>query len=122
MVDAKHYKGLIRIRDVGGVFKTDQRLYVGSRDCSRLADNMGWQVQAIQQALVSAVVDPMPPITPVLCFVDGEWPLLFPPEEYKSVRLESKRSITKLVTSRLALDGAVINRVYNALLVAFPPK
>lgn len=31
VVDAKRYDGLIRVRDVGGLFKTNERLYVGRR-------------------------------------------------------------------------------------------
>src|ERR1700674_5275724 len=37
VVDAKLYAGTIRVRDVGGLFKREERLYVGRRDCSRLA-------------------------------------------------------------------------------------
>lgn len=122
VVDAKYYKGLIKIRDVGGFFKTDKRLYVGGRDCSDLAENMGWQVQAVHRALVAAVVEPIPPITPVLCFVDGEWPLLFPPADFSGVRLEGKRSIKKLVAGTRVLDSEVIARAYHALAIAFPPK
>lgn len=122
VVDAKYYKGLIQIRDVGGLFKTDKRLYVGGRDCSHLAENMGWQVEAVQRALSAAIVVPMPPITPVLCFIDGEWPLLFPPEVYKGVRLERKRSIKKLVGGLRVLDSEGISRAYHALAIAFPPK
>jgi hypothetical protein len=40
VVDAKRYQGSLRIRDVGGFFHTDNRLYVGRRDRSHLADNM----------------------------------------------------------------------------------
>jgi Nuclease-related domain len=122
VVDAKLYKGLIQIRDVGGLFKADKRLYVGNRDCSHLAENMGWQVEAVQRALVTAVIDPMPPITPVLCFVDGEWPLLFPPDEFKGVRLEGKRSIKKLIDGSKVLGSEEVDRIYHVLAVAFPPK
>src|SRR4029077_16521304 len=76
VVDAKRYEGLIRIRDRGGLFKRDERLYVGSRDCSHLATNMEGQVAAVRAVLVSAGVDlAVVPVTPVLCFVDGEWPI-----------------------------------------------
>ena len=34
IVDAKHYEGRLRIRDRGGLFRTDERLYVGGRDRS----------------------------------------------------------------------------------------
>lgn len=122
VVDAKHYKGLIQIRDVGGWFKTDKRLYVGGRNCSHLVDNMGWQVEAVQRAIVAGGFDPIPPITPVLCFVDGDWPLLFPPEEYKGVRLEGMRSIKKQVAGVRVLESEVIARIHHALAIAFPPK
>jgi len=121
-VDAKLYKGLITIRDVGGLFKADHRLYVGRRDCSQLAENMAWQVAAVRRALVAAGFDPIPPITPVLCFVDGEWPLLLPPTEYRGVRLEGKRSIKKLIAETQVLDQDMAERVHHALAVAFPPK
>jgi hypothetical protein len=122
VVDAKHYKGLIQIRDVGGLFKTDKRLYVGSRDCSHLAENMGWQVEAVQRALLAAVVEPMPPITPAVCFVDGEWPLLFPPEEFKGIRLEGQLSIRKLIADTTVLNPREVDHIYHVLAVAFPPK
>jgi hypothetical protein len=122
VVDAKRYEGLIRVRDVGGLLKTDKRLYVGRRDCSKLADNMGWQVEAVEQVFRSVPVEPMPPITPVLCFVAGEWPLLRPPDSFRGVRLESERSIRKLVRRSQALEQASIERVTRLLAEAFPPR
>jgi hypothetical protein len=123
VVDAKRYAGLIRIRDRGGLFKRDDRLYVGSRDCSKLADNMAWQIGAVRGALDSAGTDFAGiPVEPVLCFVGGEWPLLFPPTVYKGVRLEGMRSIKKLVTGSELLDVNQIERVSHFLATAFPPK
>jgi hypothetical protein len=122
VVDAKYYRGLIQIRDVGGLFKTDTRLYVGSRDCSHLAENIGWQVEAVHKALVGAVIEPIPTITPVLCFVDGEWPLLFPPQEYQGVQLEGMRSIKKHITGVRLLELELVARVHHVLALAFPPK
>ena len=122
VVDAKIYKGLIEVRDVGGLFKTDKRLYVGRRDCSELATNMAWQVEAVQQAITVAGIAPSPPVIPILCFVDGEWPLLWPPTEFRGVRLEGKRSIKKVITAMQILDPQTIDRVHHVLAIAFPPK
>ena len=122
VVDAKLYKGLIKLQDVGGFFKTDLRLFVGRRDCSQLAQNMGWQIDAVQRALAAAGLDPPPLVRPVLCFVDGEWPMFSPPSEYNGVCLEGKRSIRKLISDRQILDAASIDRIYHSLAVAFPPK
>ena len=122
IVDAKRYEGLIRVRNRGSFFKTDLRLYVGDRDCSGLAENMSWQVGAVERALRSAAVERMPPITPVLCFVRGEWPLLAPPDAYRGVRLEGTRSIAKLVTRERVLDEAAIEHLIRILATAFPLK
>jgi hypothetical protein len=122
VVDAKLYRGLIQVRDVGGLFKSDKRLFVGSRDCSHLAQNMGWQVEAVVQAIAAAGLEPPPPVIPVLCFVDGEWPLLWPPEEFQGVRLESKKSIKKLVTASQTLDSSTVARAHRVLGIAFPAK
>ena len=123
VVDAKRYEGLIQIRDRGGLFNRDDRLYVGHRDCSALATNMDWQVSAVRKVLASAAPELTGvPVTAVLCFVDGEWPLLLPPDSYKGVRLESKRSIKKLVSASFVLDSDQINRIGRLLAVAFPAK
>ena len=122
VVDAKRYRGLIRIRDRGGLLRADRRLYVGSRDCSRLAENMGWQVEAVKSIVQSAGLDAMPPVIPVLCFIDGEWPLLFPPETYEGVRLEGKRSIRRLIAHGSLLNATTRDQLTRMLAMAFPPK
>jgi hypothetical protein len=123
VVDAKRYKGLIRIRDRGSLLKRDERLYVGSRDCSALAENMSWQMAAVKRALASAGFDAASiPVQAVLCFVDGEWPILRPPESYRDVRLEGKRSIKKLLTETQVLEPPQIERLGRMLAVAFPAK
>lgn len=122
VVDAKLYKGLIDIRDVGGLFKTDNRLYVGRRDCSELATNMAWQVEAVQRALALAGFELSVPITPVLCFVDGDWPFLWARTQFRGVRLEGKRSIKTLITASKTLDSQTIDQIHHALAIAFPPK
>ncbi len=121
VVDAKLYAGTVRVRDVGGLFKRDERLFVGRRDCSKLAENMAWQVAAVSRALGSeSAPQVLPPITPVLCFVRGEWPLLRRPNSFRGVRLEGTRSITKLVARPPVLDSTEIDRLARALAAAFP--
>ncbi len=120
VVDAKNYRGRIEVRNLG-LFRADKHLFVGRRDCSKLADNMRWQVDAVLGAL-SVQPGPRPPVTPVLCFVDGDWPLLWRPTEFKGVRLEGTRSIRKLVSSVPTLDTSAIGRIHHALATAFPPK
>ncbi len=122
VVDAKAYEGLIQIRNYGPFWRPDPRLTVGRRDKSKLAFNMAWQVEAVRAALEAARIDPLPPVTPVLCFVDGRWPFVRPPDEYAGVRLESERSIRDLFTASEVLDEAGIEHVTRTLAQTLPPK
>ena len=122
VVDAKSYKGIIRIQDRGWFLRHDYRLTVGGRDRSKLAYDMAWQVEAVEEVLVDAGEDPLPSITPVLCFVNGDWPIFRAPEEFDGVRLESERSIKSLVTRSDELDAAEIDRLTAILANALPSK
>jgi hypothetical protein len=122
VVDAKHYEGLIEIRNRGWFFRPDWRLTVGRRDRSKLARDMAWQIEAVTSVLRDGGIDPLPPITPVLCFVDGRWPIFRPPDEFEGVRLESERSIVGVLTRSDVLDAASIGRLIALLARAFPPK
>jgi len=121
VVDAKAYEGRIEIRNHGWFLRPDERLHVGWRDCSALADKIGWQVAAVQKALLAAGVEPLPPITPVLCFVDGDWPLISPPDAFRGVRLEGPRSLRRRLAGD-ALDEPAITRLARILAGALPPK
>jgi len=104
VVDAKAHRGRIEVSDRGSFFRSDYRLTIGGRDCSAMADKMGWQVDAVRIALAGRNVDPMPPIIPVLCFLEVEWPLLRAPDSFRGVRLESHHSIKRLLTTPTVLD------------------
>ena len=86
VVDAKLYTGEIHVKDVGGLFSgRDLRLFVGSRDRTDLAVGMAWQVAATVAALGGTEI----PVSPVLCFIDAEWPLLGGPREFRGVLIET---------------------------------
>ncbi len=100
VVDAKLYTGQVHVKDVGSLFRRDLRLFVGHRDCTRLAEGMEWQVEATEAALGDAAI----PVFPVLCFVDAEWPLLGGPREFSGVLIESERSLKRRVARPGDLD------------------
>ena len=50
----------------------------------------------------------LPSITGVLCFIDGDWPVFRPPTSFRGVRLESERTIQKLVAKDRALDTPAV--------------
>ncbi|HET7182919.1 MAG TPA: nuclease-related domain-containing protein [Candidatus Limnocylindrales bacterium] len=47
VIDAKHYSGRLQQRDLGRWFKTDLRLYVGRRDCTKLLHGSEDQAQVV---------------------------------------------------------------------------
>jgi hypothetical protein len=93
---------------------------VGRRDCSKLADNMGWQVTAVQALLAAAQVGL--PVTPVLCFIDVDWPWFRPPDSFHGVLLEGPGSLCRLVTATPALDPHAVGQLARMLAVGFPAK
>jgi len=121
VIDSKNHEGTVRVRDVGGLFRRDERLFVGRRDCTKLADGLSWQTGAVHRALGSGSSS-QTPITPVLCFVRAGWPLFRPPEVFRGVRLESLRSLKKLVIRPGVLDGVAIDQLTSILATALPAK
>lgn len=120
VVDAKNHKGTVDIKNRGWFLRPDYRLTVGGRDHSAMADGMIWQVDAVMAALEGA--EPMPPVTPVLCFLAADWPVFGAPDEFHGVRLEGPRSIKRLVTSEAVLDEAQIRELTAVLAAALPGK
>lgn len=73
IIDAKRDTGKVERRDVGGLLRTDFRLYVGGRDRTKAVDGLGWQLDAVCIVLDDVSV----PVHPSLGFVGADWPLLF---------------------------------------------
>ena len=115
VVDAKNYHGRIKIRDRGGFFRADLRLTIDGRDRSKLADGVLWQAEVVATTLEKAGIEGSLEVTPVLCFLNVEWPLLRPPSAFRGVRLESHRSIKRLVTRQLRLSEAQRDHLLAAL-------
>jgi hypothetical protein len=75
-IDAKKYKGRPRLQVDGGLFRArTERLFVGTRDQSKLAAGVHKQLAAVSRIL-EASLDFSPPLGGMLCFVDGDWPLV----------------------------------------------
>jgi hypothetical protein len=69
IIDSKHWKGQIQVKNVGGIMHSTQKLFVDGRDESYRAERMYSQVIPI----ANTVNDPSVPIRPVLVFIDGNW-------------------------------------------------
>ena len=73
VVDAKNYGGAVERRLVGGVLNAHYRLFVDGRDRTKLVDGVHRQADAVHTAVGGRGV----PVCPVLCFVGGNWPVLW---------------------------------------------
>lgn len=120
VIDAKNHHGRLEIRDRGGFFRVDYRLYVGGRDCSGMADGMGWQVEAVREALADP--EDRLPVVPVLCFLNAEWPLFRAPEEFRGVRLESHKSLKRILAGDTVIDDQRAAKIAARLSTRLPPK
>ena len=100
VIDAKHYAGQVEQRDVGGWPRSDLRLYVGRRDCTKLVTGMQRQAIAVRGALGAAWSGV--PVRPVLCFVDAQWGWFAKPFELHGVLI----TWGKALGERLAQPGA----------------
>jgi hypothetical protein len=77
-------------------------------------------VKAVEKVLAS--VEVALPVTPVLCFIDVDWPLLFAPNSFRGVRLEDPKSLRKLITLTPALDASAIDKLARILAAGLPAK
>lgn len=71
VIDAKKYTGAVEVRNVGGLFRPDERLYVNGRDRSKLVEGVLGQIEVVRTALGDEYADV--PVRGVLCFVGCEW-------------------------------------------------
>jgi hypothetical protein len=118
VIDAKRYKGVVARKDVGGWFKTDVRLFVGRRDCSRLVTAMAKQVDTVRTAL-GAKFAPVA-VRSVLCFVDAEWRLFAKPFELQGVTIAGPNATARLVSSGDTHQPEDITRIAEHLARRLP--
>lgn len=57
-----------------------------------------------------------------LCFVDGDWPLIAPPDVFRGVRLESTQSLRRRLGRTSVIDEAAIAGLMQILAGALPRK
>lgn len=117
VVDAKNYTGLVEHRNVGGWFSPDYRLYVRGRDRTKLADGLGWQVDAVRHALGEDV-----PIHAAVCFTDAEWRLFAKPFQHNGVWVTWARKLVDLIAAPGELTEDDVLELGERVIAAFPAK
>lgn len=117
IIDAKRYAGKVERRDVGGFFKTDMRLYVGGRDRTKIADGLGWQVNAVRTALDGVDV----PVHSALCFIDAEWNLFAKPFQHDGVWVTWAAKLAEMIAAPGPLGTDDVAAIGGRLATALPP-
>jgi hypothetical protein len=84
VIDAKKYTGRVESRDVGGLFRTDERLYVNNRDRSKLVDGVLRQLDVVRAALGDGGLADVE-VRGVLCFVGCDWGWIMRTKRVRSV-------------------------------------
>ena len=120
VIDAKRYEGAVEIRDRGGWFRYDPRLYVGGRDRTRLLDGLERQCDVVRSVLDGhghgAVA-----VSGVLCFVGSEWPMFFArPLQLRDAHILWPAALEGLLTRPGPVGPAGTGIVATALAEALP--
>ena len=105
VVDAKKYSGRLEVRDVGGMFRTDLRLYIAGRDRSKTVDGVLGQVAVVRTAVGHEFADV--PVRGVLCFIGCDWGLRMRTKEVRGVIALG----TRVLPEHVAAAGPQADRV-----------
>jgi hypothetical protein len=117
VIDTKNYQGRVELRDVGGWFRVDRRLYVAGRDRTKLVGGLDWQVKAVETCLAEMEVR----VRPVLCFVKG-WGRRQKPFEIDGTLVIWSAKLAEWIAEAGPLDTATVKRVAILLADVFPAK
>jgi hypothetical protein len=119
VVDAKNYKGRVERRTRGGWLSSEDCLYVGGRDRTKLVGGMAKQVDAVRAALTSefgAI-----PLVQAICFTDADWSLFARPLRFGNVHVLWPRALGKLLRADGPLTSELIAQVERRLATALLP-
>jgi len=122
VVDPKSYRGKVKQRDAGGLFRTDLRLYVGGRDKTKLVEGMGRQVAAVRAVLAQDEKWSDVPVTPVLLFISPEnWSLLnYRPLRFGEVYVLWGKALGKLLRADPKIPRDAVSELERVLAVGLP--
>jgi hypothetical protein len=114
VIDAKHYSGRLEKRNLGNLFRSDVRLYVGRRDCTRLLHSAEDQAEVVRDVLRPAgFVDV--PVRPVLCFIGAEWGLFASPFKLGNVLIAHPKFLYESLSNEVEVETAAIQGAARAL-------
>ena len=119
VIDAKNYDGKVEVRDVGGWFTTDLRLYVNNRDRSSMAGGLDWQIEKVRAALEPIGLQD-DPINPVLCFTNSEWGMFAKSIQFRGVLTTWPAHLIGQIVAPGELDERTVHTLAHQLSTALP--
>jgi hypothetical protein len=117
VIDAKNYRGMVEHRDVGGWLKSDLRVYIDGRDRTKVADGMGWQLDAVATALDGAVV----PLHAAVCLIEAEWKLWAKPFQHHGIWVTWAKKLAEMIADSGPLSPGDVTQIANRLAMVLPP-
>jgi hypothetical protein len=121
VIDAKRYKGRPRLRVDGGLFRPRvTRLFVGTRDCTRLVAGIQAQVDLVSTVLGRAGWGEVP-VVGMLCFVEADWPLLGGSFTVEGHHVLWPKKIAEHLLRDQTLSEKTITDLHRALAATLPP-
>ena len=120
VIDAKRYvEKRPSLKIEGGLFRPrTETLMVGSRDQTKLVVGVQGQVERVEMALAAARIE-LVPVRGMLCFIDGDWPLLGGDFEIDGVDVVWPKKAVQLVARPGDLDAQAVDRILRVLATTF---
>lgn len=117
VIDAKRYKGRPRLKVEGGILRSrTEKLFVGSRERTKLVDGVLEQVSVVRSIVGNAI-----PIMGVLCFIEADWPLLGGSFTVRGVDVLWPKKLYPRLSAGGPLDVGHIASLHRLLADALPP-
>jgi hypothetical protein len=116
VIDPKRYAGRPRLKVGGGLIRPrTEKLLVGSRNCTKLVDGVLGQVDVVKGVIGRDV-----PVHAVLCFIDGDWPLIGGSFETRGVSVLWPRKLYPALAVEGDMTVESIGEFHRALAAALP--
>ena len=122
VIDAKNYTGRAQLRVTGGIFSPRiEKLMVGRRDCTKLVAGVHKQVDRVSELLTRDSIGQDVPVRGMLCFVEGDWPVLGGSFTIDGLDVLWPKKARKIITASGALGDDRLRVLHRHLAAEFLP-
>ena len=122
VIDAKNYTGRAQLSIKGGIFSPRvEKLMVGRRDCTKLVEGVHKQVDRVSELLARDGIGEGVPVRGMLCFVEGDWPVLGGSFTIGGLDVLWPKKARKIITAPGALGDDRLRVLHRHLAAEFPP-